>query len=153
MKVKITGKYNKKVLAELSKLYKEKNGLTAKDLFERAKDKNNPLHNLFEWNKDITFTKWNIHQARMIINDIKVTLNNKDVYLYETVKVTSNIENESERVYKTIMDISKNPELRIQVIKNALEQIIYWKAKYSSYKEFKPIVIAIEKLETRLNKK
>ncbi|MFW6132222.1 MAG: hypothetical protein ACOC5F_06470 [Candidatus Aminicenantaceae bacterium] len=141
---KITKKYSEKVVNEIFRIYKEK-GLSAETLVEEAKKKNSPLHSFFQWDEKKAAYQWRLQQARVIINEIKVVVENKEYYAFENVSVQISDE-ESQREYKNIVDIMDDEELREQVVKKAYNQLMYWRDKYSSYKEFQPVFRAIEKI-------
>jgi hypothetical protein len=156
IKYKETGKLNKEVIEEILDVQKE-DGLTAENILERARDKENPLHDLFEWNNSQAGDSWRLHQARLLINEVKVIINQKEHYAFENIRVSirTNNDNESEtrREYKPIVEILSSEEYRKQVIQTALENITYWKDKYSEYSELNPIFLSIEKVKKRLQKK
>jgi len=60
---------------------------------------------------------------------------------------------ETTREYKPIMEILSKEEYRTQVIKQALENITYWKEKYSEYSELKPIFVSIDKVKKKWQSK
>lgn len=154
MKYKETEKISKEVIKEILRVEKEK-GLTAENLLEEARDEKSSLHKLFDWNNNKAGEKWRFHQARLLINEVKVIIDQQELYAFESVNInTSNLsEEEIERVYKPVVEILNNEDLRIQVIKTAMEKQKYWKQQYSIYDELKSIVISIEKTEKSLDKK
>jgi hypothetical protein len=155
---KITEKYTKKVIDEIVKIEKE-NELTAENLLEAAKNTNNPLHGFFDWDNSIAGTKWRLQQARIIINEVKIIVNHKERYAFECVQVkikSKTIDNKgalTKRVYKPILEILSKEEYRKQIIQAALENIVYWKEKYSEYSEFNPIFVSIDKVKSKWQKK
>jgi hypothetical protein len=152
---KETEKFNKEVIREILNVQKEK-GLTAENILEKAKDKKNPLHELFEWNNSQAGESWRLHQARLLINEVKVIINQKERYAFENVRVVINSskddEQEIKREYKPIVEILSNEEYRRQIVQTALENVTYWREKYSEYSELKPIFISIDKVKEKCQK-
>lgn len=157
---KETGKINQQVIQEILEVEKE-DGLTAESLLEKAKAKESSLHDLFDWNNTEAGEKWRLHQARVLINEVKIIVGNREMYAFENIKisVSNNEENQkdnqetSSRCYKPIVEILSNEEYRQQVIKSALENISYWKEKHQDFQELKPIFVSIERVKKNLNKK
>lgn len=154
MVYKETDRITKQVIEEVLQIEKEK-GLTAENLLKEAEDKNSNLHNFFDWNNNKAGEKWRLHQARLLLNEIKVIVNGKEMYAFESVIVNTEdlSEEEAERCYKPVDEILSNEELRVQVIRTAITHIEYWKQQYGIYEELKPIVTSIEKTKKSLEKK
>jgi len=158
---KTTNKYNQEVIDEIVRVEKEI-GLTAENLLEVAKNQDNPLHNFFEWNNSKAGEKWRVQQARMVINEVKIIVGNKEMYAFENVKINV-IENDiseepqfslqSSRVYKPKVEVMTNEEYRQQMILSALNNLLYWKERHQEYSELKPIFISIDKVKKELDKK
>lgn len=152
---KNTDKFTPEVISEILEVEKEK-GLTAENLLDKAKNKNSPLHNFFDWDNSSAAEKWRIQQARIIINEVKIIVNSKEMYAFENVQVqvsTNNTEQETKREYKPIVEILSKDEYRKQVIQTALDNVTYWKEKYSEYSELKPIFVSIDKVKSKWQKK
>jgi hypothetical protein len=142
------GKINNDVIEEIGRIEQEEE-LTAEAVLENARDKHNVLHGFFDWNDEIAGEKWRLHQARMLINEIKIVIDSKEYSAYENVSVS--IEGDGkERVYKPILDIISNEKLRQQIISRAMEKQKYWKQQYGVYEELKPIIVSIESVERDL---
>lgn len=157
-KYKETQKFTKEVIAEILEV-KDESGLTAETLLDRAKNKKSNLHDFFEWDNSEAGEKWRLQQARIIINDVKIIVEDKELFAFENVSVVvkSNINSdentESKREYKTVIEISSNEDYRSQVLNRALGEISYWKEKYNELNELKDIFKSIEKTKTKWQKK
>jgi len=154
MVYKETDRISKEVIEEIVQIEKEK-GLTATNLLERAKEKDNPLHKFFDWNNNKAGEKWRMHQARLLVNEIKVIVEGKEMYAFESVIVNTETldEEEAERTYKPVNEILDREDLRVQVIRAAINHAEYWKNQYGIYGELKPIVTSIDKTKKSLEKK
>lgn len=154
IKFKETPKYNKEVIDEIL-LVKEQSGLTAKNLVERARNKNSPLHNLFDWDNESAGDKYRVQQAIWIINDIKFYVEDKELYAFENVSFNV-IEENSEvekREYLSLPEILSKEELREKMIRRALNEAEYWNNRYHDLKELSPIFNAIESTKKKWQKK
>lgn len=141
---------------ELDKIANKKNGtLNAPDIVEEARDKNSPLNEYFEWEDSEAAEKWRIQQARQLINTIQVVVNydhtSKTQRAFLSVNETPQGE-EKNKVYVTIERVLNEPELRAQIIYNALREMDYWKSKYAEYTELSNIFKSVDKTKKKLKK-
>lgn len=141
---KYTSKYSKDVIDEIL-LVKNSSGLTAENLVARAVDRSSPLHKLFEWDNKVCGELYREHQARMIISDIKIILDDKEIYAFENISL--DVDDISVREYYDAIEIMEDSDKRAQIIKKAVRQLIYWKDKYQTYREFSGIVKEVERLQ------
>lgn len=153
IKYKETEKFTQQVIGEILEVEKQ-NGLTAENILEKARNKSSSLHNLFEWNDSEAGERWRLHQARMLINEVKVIIEEKEVFAFENVqvKIIGDNQTETKREYKPIVEILSDVDYRKQVIQTALDNITYWKDKYSEYSELKPIFVSIDKFKKKWQK-
>lgn len=160
---KITDKLNQDRINEILRIEQEK-GLTAEALLDEASKKSSPLHDLFEWDNDEAGNLYRLQQARIIINEVKVIIESKEYYAFENVQIavpnalTGKTESLDEppitqRVYKPIVEILSNADLRKQVINSALRQHEYWERQNEKYSELSPIVKSAKKVRKTLEKK
>ena len=158
MEYKITDKFSKEVINELLKI--EEKSLTPENVIENARRKDSPLHDLFEWEDSIAAEKWRLAQARIIINEVKVVIDSKEYYAFESVSVclpTNNGSSTTEttevvREYKPIVEILNDEDLRKQVIKSALNHLAYWEKQNEKYSELTPIIKSANKVRKKLEK-
>ena len=140
-----------KITNELTQI-SQKDGLTAENVVNNAKNKASPLHRFFEWDNSIAAQEWRLQQARVLINVIKVKImidgSQKSVGAFENIKIT--IDGGSFREYKPTIEILSNLGYRKQMMLKAIGEIKYWQEKYNIFKEFNPIFNEINKAEGRL---
>lgn len=141
----------KEVVEEILDIEKE-DGLSAENIVERAKDKSNPLHNFFEWDNTEAAYQYRLQQGRVLINQVRVVVEDKTLYGFENVRVIV-ANGDTERFYKPIIEILNNEEQRKELIKRALQTQKYWAEQYEKYTELKPIVVAIKTTERNLLRK
>lgn len=130
-------------------------GLTTEAVLEEARNRKSPLHHLFEWDDSKAAEQWRLQQARMIINQVKVIIGEKEYSQYESV-VVHVIDDvgqiQRQRVYKPIEEIMGSKELREQMIANSLRQLRYWEEENQKYQELRPIMNTAQIVRRRLNK-
>ncbi|MFW9928653.1 MAG: hypothetical protein ACFFD1_04615, partial [Candidatus Thorarchaeota archaeon] len=95
----------KKYRKELENLEKKYNGMISAEIVSNeAQKKQSPLHDWFDWEDNIAGEKWRLHQARLLINSIKVKIifekgvNHYRKYLNVNIK---DDDGESQRFYVT----------------------------------------------------
>lgn len=156
VKYKETKKITKKVIEEILDV-KEKSYLTAETLLERAKEKDNPLNKFFEWNDTSAGVYWRLQQARQLINEVKIYVEDKELYAFENIKIEqfssdSSIKKEK-RIYEGIIEIYNDKEKRLQLINRALKEVKYWRARHSELIELKFIFNSIDNEDKKWQKK
>ena len=137
---------------EIQKIYDE-DKLTATEVVNTAKDENNPLHSCFEWDDTVAGEKYREQQARQLINQFTVIIEEVEVPKFESVRVNVyDNPQEYERKYKSVEDIQRNEFFRKQMIETAIRELITWKKKYNLYAgEFQSVFEIIEELNQELN--
>ncbi len=153
---KTTERLSSERLNEILKI-KEKYGLTAENLIECAKNKNSPLHDVFNWNDKSAGHYWRMHQARLLINEVKIIVEDKELYAFENMKVNIGTPQE-QHVYLGREEILSSASLRKQFVANALQKLKYWKEQCESYngiilREFEPVFSSIEEVDKKLTRK
>lgn len=82
------------VKSELQSIYDAEQLLTPGLVLDRARSKNSPLHNLFEWDDSVAGEKFRLHQAQKLITKVKVVYRDvggekKRVRQYHAVQTAS----------------------------------------------------------------
>jgi hypothetical protein len=149
---KNTEKFTPEVIDEVLEV-KDKYGLTAENLLKKASKKSSSLYGFFDWDNSSAGEKWRLHQARMLINEVKIVVEDKELYAFENVRV--NIEDSpqpSNREYKSKIDIANNKDWKNQLIRRSLLEIKYWQERYSELIELQEIFSAIKIVEEKWQK-
>jgi len=157
---KNTDKFTPEVIEEVLEV-KDKFGLTAENLLKKASKKSSLLYEFFDWDNSSAGEKWRLQQARNVINEIKVVVEDKEMYAFESVKVevedlkpTASIKKGINiREYKHIVEIMNNEEYRKQLIKRALAEAVYWKERHSELTELSPIFSLVEEISIKWQNK
>lgn len=148
---KNTEKFTPEVIDEVLEVQKAY-GLTAENLLKKASKKSSSLYEFFDWNDSSAGEKWRLQQARGLINEIKIIVEDKEIYAFENVNVsigTVEIENTkskkfASREYKPIIEIMNNDDYRRQLIHRALAEAVYWKDRHKELVELNPIFSTID---------
>jgi len=150
LQYKNTEKFTPEVINEVIEV-KETYGLTAETLLRKASKKSSLLYEFFDWDNSSAGEKWRLQQARGLINEIKIFVNDKELYAFESINVTiedpkanKNASKFGSREYKSIIEIMDNEDYRNQLIHKALTEAIYWKERHAELIELSPIFISIE---------
>ena len=154
---KNTEKFTSEVIDEVLAV-QENYGLTADSLLKKASKKSSSLYEFFDWDNSSAGEKWRLQQARGIINEIKVIVEDKEMYAFENVNISvennSNTKkNLSSREYKPIVEIMNNNNYRKQLIQRALAEARYWKERHSELKELNSIFSFIDEESEKWQKK
>ena len=128
-----------KAVKTLNKIGKEFGKITPQTIVEHSKDEKSPLHSLFEWDNEKAGDKWRLQEARLLINNIEITIisdgESREIGAYEIVKV------EDERQYKNIEVLSQS---EIEYVKeSALKLLQQASSKLSMYKQYEQIVFDV----------
>lgn len=157
---KVTEKLGKEIIDELLNIQQEK-GLTPEQIVEKATDEKSPLHCLFEWEDSTAAYKWRLQQARVLVNEVKVIIEEKEYYAFENVAVSVSASGKSgggqtmastKREYVPVVQILNDEDLRKQIIRSALNHLSYWEQQNSKYSELAPIITVAKRLRKKINK-
>ena len=141
-----------KVIAALEKIQgRNKKGLLLPaEVVAAASKPDHPLHSRFEWEDTEAAHKWRLHQARNLIN-IYVTVLGPD-----TEPVARWISIRSERNdgggYQSMQIALQQPATRAMILKEALEDMQSFAAKYRHLKELAAVMAAIDTTAGKLKK-
>ena len=122
----------------------EKEGrLNAQELVDVSRDKNAPLHDLFEWDDKIAAEKYRYVQAQEIIRSIVVRQTDKPI----TTRAFSSISN---RQYVSTTNALSREDTRRVILNNAMNELRAFKNKYRSLQELVGVINAIDELEREM---
>jgi len=157
---KNTEKFTPEVIEEVLEV-QEKFGLTAETLLKKASKKSSSLYEFFDWDNTSAGEKWRLQQARQVINEIKIVVEDREIYAFESVNISLEDRKPSNKVqkclnqreYLPIIEIMNNEEYREQLIKRALIEANYWKEKHSELIELTPIFSSIKEISKKWRNK
>ena len=129
---------------EIEKIEKSKGEVKARDIVDAAKDKKNPMHNLFEWNDKKAADANRLDTARRVLCCLVTIADEKEptrAYVNTVIKKGS-----SEGRFINIVDAMNKIETREIVLKNALAELASFRNKYSKLSELASVFAEIDKL-------
>lgn len=129
---------------EIEKIEAEKGVVTAKDIVDRARPKNSPIHDLFEWDNKIAAEKWRLHTATQVLCCLVKTDEDdtpQKAYVNIEVKEGSKI-----GIFANIKKAMSDAQTREVVLRNALNELQAFKAKYNHLAELAAVFEAIDKI-------
>jgi hypothetical protein len=133
---------------EVGQVLEEMGSFTTEDLLRAAKSKSSPLHKYFEWDDSKAAHEYRLHQARNLVLSIGFDYGDGITRTHESVVI------DRQRTYVPIETISHSEELIEQVLKSALSEVLFWRAKHQKYKSFfGGIFDEIDKTEEALRRK
>jgi len=115
-----------------------KNGeIKPEEVVESARDENSPIHNNFEWDNTVAGRAYRLWQARQLITCKFNIDGSKEQQYYNIRTVVNKIPT---RGYFTKEKILSDKDMYIQLLREAIGEIKYWKKKYIEIKELAPII-------------
>ena len=126
--------------------------LRAVDVVEAAMSEDNPLHDRFEWDDTKAGYEYRIWQARQLIRYVVITVPKykKPIIAYVSLKGDRHEEGGG---YRAIVDVLSDKVQREILLREALQDLAVWQAKYEELTELVPIFRNIERYRAREAKK
>lgn len=133
-----------KAVTELERINTIFGKLTPELIVDTAREKNNPLHPLFDWDDSVAAEKWRLQQARTVLNNIEITvISNGETREIPAYEVTTKTEG-----YKNILCFEKSD---VDFVKDQiLRDLGYLKTKLQLYKNFDKVLNHINNAITEL---
>ena len=142
-----------KIAKELERICKDAGGvLRPVDVVAEAKKKVSPLHKCFEWNDGKAAQEYRLWQARELIRVSVCVLPGSD----ETFRVYASLKGDRKTPgggYRTLADVLRMPDLRRQLLAEALEELHVFEEKYRRLTELAPIFTAARTVRKRQKRK
>jgi len=112
-----------------------------------AKPKGAPLHDLFTWSNAKAADKWRVFEARRFIGRIEVVIDDSPaVRAYHSVEVVvqDNEKPKQKSVFRSISEIMEDPSARDDLLRQAINDALRFKAKYHALSELAQVFAAID---------
>lgn len=142
-------------VAALFDIYKRKNVLTPEIVVDEARDKESPLHPVFEWDNKKAANEYRLVQARHLIRIAKVetVINGKPVHTRAFISIRKDEKGElstspfakGESVYVSVDTVLQDEKLYDYTIRKALLEMQSFVSKYKDLKILSPILHSIQK--------
>jgi len=137
---------------ELEKLRRRNNGIASpKAVVRSAKNKKSPLHRYFEWDDTAAAEKWRLEEARNLVQSVEVVFG--DNPKGKPTRAYVSIIKGGERGYMDISDVMTDPELREQLLAQALSEADSYRSKYKTLTELQAIFTAIDTAKAKVKKR
>jgi hypothetical protein len=140
------------VAGERLEKLRKKNGLTPKTVVDDARPKESPLHACFEWNDSVAAEKYREDQARVIMRNITVQVED-NAGANREVRAFVNVAIDEGREYTSISNAMSDADLRKQVLDSALHEIDGWRKKYRDLQELAEVLSAADRVVEKLGSK
>jgi len=128
-----------KVFDELDKSV----GLTAKTVVNASRAKDAPLHNEFEWDDAVAGEKYREQQARVMISNLVVRIDESPDSVPTRAYVT--VEKDSAQ-YEDITVVLSNEDKTEKLLRNAMKELSWFERKYSELEALAGVFSEIKKL-------
>lgn len=125
---------------ELDRIYSETGKIEPKEVVNRSRAENAPLHPCFDWNDATAAEKYRESQAATIIRNIVVVSETheepKNVRAFVSVQQT----------YQPMRVVVQDPVKMDELLSCALRELKCFEAKYKALEELQPVFDVIEKV-------
>ena len=133
---------------ELDRIAKAGGGvLQPAAVVEAARPKNSPLHSRFEWDDGAAADQYRLWQARKLIA-ITVCVIGKSQE-EERVWISLKLDQTEAGGYRSMVSVLTAPELREELLKDALEDMEIFRVKYRHLKELADVFAAVDVVKKR----
>lgn len=139
----------------LEQIEEEQGRITPEAVVADSRRRGSPFQKLISWDDASAAQSWRLAQARNIINHVVVVFVSvggveKESKGFHSVRFASPDSQREERSYASMSTVDNDPELREQVIAEALRRLEYWKEEYGKYRELWGVVKAIGEATKRM---
>ena len=138
----------------LNHLAKSNKGkLTSKEVVNRARSEDSPIHDCFEWNDDKAAEGFRIKQAQDLMNHLQIVIkyNGEEKIVPMFINLVIEEGGKFERRYVQTEIVAKDENLRRQAIEQALKELISWQKRYKDIQELGKIFSAIKEIQQTLD--
>jgi len=134
-----------KIIAALNLLAARNNGLLEPaGVVKEARSEKSPLHSWFDWDETEAAHKWRLHQARNLLR-VMVTYSFSGKRKIVTRVYVSLTTDRGEGGYRTTVSVMSDPELRAQLLADALDEMKLFERKYAALQELAEVFMAMRK--------
>jgi hypothetical protein len=144
---------NAQTIQELRRIAQQAGGvLKPEDVVKSAERKTSPLHRYFDWDDTEAAREWRLHQARQLINVCVELLPSPNAKKVQRVFVSLRSDRK-QGGYRPMVKVLATPNLREELIADALEEMKYFQEKYKSLKELAIVFRAMTTAQRRISNK
>lgn len=129
---------------EIERIEKKYGAATPENVLEESRKENSVLHPLFEWDDEKAAEKYRLHQASVIICNLRVTEEGKKEA--PAVRAFVNVSEEKKGSFMSVMKALEMKQTREVVLRRALMELREFEQKYKDLQELSDVIAAIEKV-------
>ena len=118
--------------------------ITAENVVELARDESSVIHNEFEWRDDVAGAKWREHQARRLITNLVIEVDEKEISEPVQIRVLHNVPDTPD--YKPIEHFVTHEDDRQKLLNKAMQELKSFEIKYRTLTELQSVFDAINNL-------
>jgi len=131
---------------EIESCKNEAGFITPEAVVEKAKPQESVIHRCFEWDAETAAEKYRIHQAGELIRNVVAVNITESNTPSAPVRAFVNIKGESERGYKTITAVVRNPGEYGYMLACAKNELAAFTQKYATLTELGGVISAIREV-------
>lgn len=117
---------------------------TPADVVAAARDPGHPLHPVFVWDDDAAAEKYRQHQARMLMNSVRVVVRREGGGEQRQVAFLSVSVREQGRAYVPTAVALSDDEYRAEAVAEALAALRGWRARHKHLSELADLFAAVD---------
>jgi len=126
--LKIDAKIAERELARIAREHgHDLDGLTPQEVVDAAREKDSPLHSLFEWDDSKAAEEYRKGQARKLLNGLGFVIVDHGYHEVKIARVSIPVDNT--RLYVPTTKAVRDAKLRQIMVQSALQGIIGWRAR------------------------
>ena len=132
--------------AVFEELEEEFGDVTAENFLDVSRPEESPTHRMFEWDDDRAAENYRLHQARTIINDLRIEVVTEDKSLKIPAYVNVVRKTDGTARYQNAPKAFETAETREIVLERAKRELEIFSVKYERYVEFAGVIAAIREV-------
>jgi hypothetical protein len=110
-------------------------------VIEASRDPGAPLHPAFEWDNEAAAERYRIEQAKYLIRSVEVVITPDATR--PPVRAFVSVSRDKDRSYTSTVHALADPDLRQQVLGQALKELEAWQQRYAELVELSQVFAAI----------
>lgn len=114
------------------KIIKRKGNCTPDDFLEASRSESSPTHHMFEWDDTRAAERWRREQARHYLKAVVIKIEG----ISEPIRPIISIVQDNTHTFIELDATARDPNLREQILQNALDELNAFKRKYARLKKY-----------------
>ena len=126
---------------EFERIDREK-GLTAENVVDESRPETAPLHKAFEWDNDIAGEEWRKHQARQMMGNLLIKIEERP----EAPAVRAIVKLDTSPSYEPISVVLQVEDKRKAYIRQAMKELMWYRQRYADITEFAELFAVADRI-------